>query len=240
MATQLDHPIDPNAGALIVLGGETLVLMPDRAVWWPARATVLVADVHLGKGAVFRRAGLAVPSGGSADDIQRLDRLVRVTAARRVVVLGDLLHGRSQPDEPAVRALADWRQRRPELSVIAVRGNHDRHAAHTLDAWVDWVDDPAVHAPLVLRHDPLPHPHGPVLAGHTHPVVRGPDGLRVAVFWHQPGVLVLPSFGRFTGGHRITPGPNDAVWAAGDTAVLPLSGAPSSLESSPCPSPCTS
>lgn len=221
--------------ATLLLAGERLVLLPDRAVWWPARRALLVADVHLGKGAVFRRAGLAVPTGGSADDIARLDALVASHGAEELIVLGDLVHGRTHADEPAVRALAAWRLRRPSLAVRVVRGNHDRHGVDGLHGLVEWIDDPSIVGPLVLRHTPEPHAHGPVLAGHMHPVMRLPDGLRVAVFWQQAHGLTLPSFGRFTGGHRITPGPAERAWAAGDTAVVSLT--PDLTEDDPCPMP---
>ena len=46
--------------------GERLQLHADRALYWPARGRLLIADLHLGKGDVFRRAGIAVPRGGTA------------------------------------------------------------------------------------------------------------------------------------------------------------------------------
>ena len=61
---------------LIEFGGETLVLLPDRAMFWPAQQALLVADTHFGKAGVFRRAGVPIPEGIDAHDLARLSRLV--------------------------------------------------------------------------------------------------------------------------------------------------------------------
>jgi hypothetical protein len=49
-----------------------VVLVGARALYWPARRALLIADLHLGKADVFRRAGIALPSGGTGEDLQRL------------------------------------------------------------------------------------------------------------------------------------------------------------------------
>ncbi|NBP80976.1 hypothetical protein EBU58_09735, partial [bacterium] len=50
-------------------------LLPGRGAWLPTSRTLLVADLHLGKAASFRHAGLPVPEGSSGGDLQRLERL---------------------------------------------------------------------------------------------------------------------------------------------------------------------
>jgi uncharacterized protein len=42
-----------------------IVLLPGRAAWMPATRTLLVADLHLGKAATFRHAGIPVPEGSA-------------------------------------------------------------------------------------------------------------------------------------------------------------------------------
>ena len=68
-----------------------VVLLPGRAAFLPSSATLLVADLHLGKAATFRKAGIPVPEGSAQADLARLARLVRETSARRLVIVGDLL-----------------------------------------------------------------------------------------------------------------------------------------------------
>jgi metallophosphoesterase superfamily enzyme len=42
------------------------------------------------------------------------------------------------------------------------------------------------------------------------------------VFWRRPDVLVMPSFGTFTGGANIRPAPTDALFVAGPERVIAL------------------
>ena len=62
--------------------GVELRLLPDPALWWPAEATVFIADLHLGKAASFRALGQPVPGGTTRDNLQRLDALIAATGAR--------------------------------------------------------------------------------------------------------------------------------------------------------------
>lgn len=77
----------------LLLAGESVVLVGARALYWPARQALLIADLHLGKADVFRRAGIALPSGGTGEDLQRLQRLLDLHACRELWILGDILHG---------------------------------------------------------------------------------------------------------------------------------------------------
>ena len=76
----------------VTIHGERLVLHPERALIWPRRRTVIVADTHFGKSGYFGRHGMAVPAGSDEADRQRLSRLVTDVDARRLIILGDFLH----------------------------------------------------------------------------------------------------------------------------------------------------
>lgn len=85
----------PEAALAVALAGEPMTLLGERALFWPARARLIIADLHLGKSHVFRRAGIAVPSGATRGDLDRLAALVARTAARELWIVGDVLHGPS-------------------------------------------------------------------------------------------------------------------------------------------------
>ncbi len=57
-------------------GGERLVVLAERALYWPRRRTIIIADPHFGKAATFRQAGIPVPHGTTATDLDRLRRLL--------------------------------------------------------------------------------------------------------------------------------------------------------------------
>jgi DNA ligase-associated metallophosphoesterase len=211
----------------IDLAGEAVDLLPDRALYWPARRTLIVADVHLGKDAVFRRAGLAVPAGVLDTDLERLQKLIAASAAERLVVLGDLIHAAPQPHDPLLERMAEWRRQHSALAVEVIRGNHDRHAGDALDPYLHWRDEPAPDPPFLLCHEPRRVPGHHVLAGHLHPVFRlagGGDYARLPAFHVGRGVTVLPAFGTFTGGHPVRIRRGERLFVTTGERVLKLPG----------------
>lgn len=211
----------------IELQGEALELHPERALFWPRRRTLIVADVHLGKDAVFRRAGLPIPAGGVERDLARLAALVERFAAERLLVLGDLLHAPLHADDAGwVEQVAAFRARHAALAFEVVRGNHDRTPERVPASWnVRWLDEATHEGPFVFMHDAREDARGYALGGHLHPVLRmssATDSLRVPVFWLRGGSGVLPSFGGFTGGYPIANRRGERVYAATPDGVIQI------------------
>jgi DNA ligase-associated metallophosphoesterase len=204
---------------------ETLVLLPERAVYWPRTATLLVADAHWGKAAAFRAAGVVVPRGTTTEGLARLDAMLSRTGARRIIFLGDLLHAREGRSPETLRVLGEWCVRRSTIEMTLVRGNHDRRAGDPpMELGIECVDAPLIEAPFVLAHRPAPHPAGYVLAGHLHPAVllAGEAGLRarLSCFWLGQAVGVLPAFGDFTGTAAIAMHEGDRVFVIAEGGVV--------------------
>lgn len=208
-------------------GGARLQLWPQKAAFDPDQRLLLVADAHLGKAVSFRRLGVPVPGGTTAEALARLDALIDATAPREIVFLGDLLHSARAQGSAALAAVAAWRARHADLALTLVRGNHDRHAGDPPPALgVQVVDGPLRRGPWALAHEPATVPGCTVLAGHVHPGVvlagRGRDRLRLPCFHFSPGLGVLPAFGPFTGLHVLPRAPGDQVYAVADDQVLAL------------------
>lgn len=196
--------------------GQQFLFHPDRALVWPARRTAVVADVHFGKASLFRAAGVPVPAGTTSHDLARLSAIVEQTAAKRLLILGDLLHGREGRADSTFSAVEAWRGRHADLSITLVRGNHDRHAGDPPEAWrVEVVDGPLVEADIAFQHEP---PEGtaagmPTVCGHVHPTARLEDfdgaAASAACFVVDAAskTMILPAFGRFTGGCRMPAAP---------------------------------
>jgi DNA ligase-associated metallophosphoesterase len=227
--------------------GRHLSLLPERAAWLADAGLLLVADVHFGKAASFRRLGVPVPSGTTAANLARLDALLaRLTGAavRELVFLGDFLHAASGRAPATLAALQAWRERHADLAMTLVRGNHDDHAGDPPpELFITVVDEPWHHAGLALCHDPAtPCPPGLyAVAGHLHPTAvlgRGFDALRMPCFHARAGssaldgrpdtagVLLLPAFGEFTGGAAVVrASPGDALYVVAGDHVVRLPGA---------------
>lgn len=208
--------------------GRALWLLPERAAWLPDAGLLLVADVHFGKAASFRRLGVPVPRGTTEANLARLDALVqRLNGVQGLVFLGDFLHAASGRAPATLQALNGWRRRHAALPMTLVRGNHDDRAGDPpADLGIAVVDEPWCHAGLALCHDPATRrPEGWYgLAGHLHPATRlgrGFEAVRLPCFHARAdGVLVLPAFGEFTGGAPVQPADGDALYLVADDRVV--------------------
>ena len=215
--------------ARVHVAATELVLLPERAAWWPAVRTLLVADAHWGKAASFRAGGIAAPHGTTAGGLARLDAVLARHAATRIVFLGDFLHAREGRAARTLERLVAWREAHRELELLLVRGNHDRHAGDPpseLD--VTCVDEPLADGPFAFAHHPGTRSPAYVLAGHLHPGARlaGPAGerMRLPCFWFRAHEAVLPAFGAFTGLADIAPAPGDRVFVVAGDEVVPVRG----------------
>lgn len=210
-------------GALIQVAGESLLLLPEKAVYWPAEQMLIVADIHFGKAASFRALGVPVPRGTTSENLAGLDALVAEHGARQVVFLGDFLHARAAHASSTQLAMLAWRQRHLDLGLTLVRGNHDLHAGDPAEALgITLVDEPHAIGPFAFCHHPGVDAAGYGLAGHVHPVyvlATRFDALRLPCFVVGEQGLILPSFGAFTGGHAVKPGPGDQIYVTSGDAV---------------------
>ena len=108
--------------------GESLLLLPERALFWERTGTLIAADVHLGKAASFRAAAIPLPGGTTTATLLRLSTALAHTGARRLLLLGDFFHAKSGRASRTLAAIADWRSRHADLEIVLIRGNHDRGA----------------------------------------------------------------------------------------------------------------
>jgi len=205
-------------------GWNGLELLPQRAIWREATRALFVADVHIGKAAAFRAAGLPAPAGTTRENLERLDALINALAPRTLVVLGDLFHARAAYRDASLAEVVAWRAARRDLSVRLVAGNHDLKAGPPpAELGLEIVGEPHHFDGLECRHHPLDDPGGdgpPALAGHIHPAARlagpGHDRLRLPCFVLRGRQVVLPAFGEFTG--------SAFLQADADTALCVVAG----------------
>ncbi len=211
------------SGVTVQVAGETLLLLPEKAIYWPRERMLIIADIHFGKAAAFRALGVPVPRGTTSENLAGLDALVATHGVRQVAFLGDFLHARAAHASSTQLAMLAWRQRHPDLALMLVRGNHDVHAGDPAAALrITLVDEPHAIGPFAFCHHPGVDAPGYGLAGHVHPVyvlATRFDALRLPCFVVGEQGLILPSFGAFTGGHAVRPGPGDHIYVTSGDAV---------------------
>lgn len=212
---------------MIECRGEQLLLHPAKALLWPQRKTLFVADVHAGKEHVFARSGIPIPVGISETNLITLMRLVDQSAAERLIVLGDFMHAVPFRSERWLTVLSNELDQRRSLEMWVVAGNHDRTTGQTrVDSRIKWLNEAIVEAPFVYQHEPASDPRGYVLSGHIHPAFRLSQSKRnsicAPVFHFKKDYAVLPAFGTFTGGHVVKPKQGDGLYMTGPDCIIPV------------------
>jgi DNA ligase-associated metallophosphoesterase len=205
------------------IAGTDVELCPERTLHWPEGGVLAAADLHWGKPESFHQHGIPLPSEVLEDDLARLSSALRATGARRLLLVGDLVHSRRGLTPEVVERVAAWRSGH-DAEMVLIRGNHDRHLDSLPASWrMAWVEPHLDEGPFRFAHHPEPARGRYVWAGHLHPTVRltsGADRLRLPCFHLGTTVGVLPAFSAFTGGLDIRPHSGERLFAiAGDSVV---------------------
>lgn len=201
---------------------EELLLLPQKAIWLPKYQTLLLSDTHLGKGAHFRKAGIAIPQILAQEELARLSDLISELKPLTIIFLGDLFHSEINND---CDWFALWREMHQKIEMILVKGNHDILP----QSFYQKVNLKVVHSFFIgkfkLMHEPPKSPESDyIIAGHIHPGVRlkgkARQGVTLPCFYFGVQFAVLPAFGKFTGKAIIKPTENDKIFAiAGEQVV---------------------
>lgn len=198
--------------------GQKLTLLCQKAIYWGEESALICADVHLGKGGHFRKAGIAIPRDLAQDDLAVLSDLIREYKPHKLIFLGDLFHSDMNTDWDW---FALWREQFPRLEIILIRGNHDVIHDKHYDKLNIALHHQLLIAPFLMLHHPvnaveLSKASGYVLCGHIHPGVtlhgKGRQSVTLPCFFFSDKQAVLPSFGKFTGRIGVQHQPSDRVF----------------------------
>lgn len=205
--------------------GERLQLLPEKAIFWPRRQTLIVADLHFGKPAAFRQSGIAVPENTTAEDLARLGKILSATQSARLIILGDFFHAPSGFQPEMLDVVEAWRKERSELQMLLVLGNHDRRAGNPPHNWnIVIAESSEKVAPFLFCHEPKESSVGYVFAGHIHPAISLAEkfggGIRAPCFCFGERCAILPAFGSFTGMRNIVPRVGDRIFAVGSDEII--------------------
>ena len=181
----------------------SFLLLPEKAIYWPARQCLIVADIHLGKVAHFRKAGLAVPQASAQADFTILQDVLQKYQPKHLLILGDLFHSHHNL---AWEQFALFRRQYAACHFQLVEGNHDILKPEQYIALdIELLGPEFTFENLVFTHYPMKKP-GPGLlnlCGHIHPGVRLSGKARQSMsfpcYYVQNNQMILPSFGQLTG-----------------------------------------
>ena len=204
----------PATGYQLRFAGTEFVARRSGALWWPGRASLLVADLHLGRAERYaRRGGALLPPWGLHDTLARLEAEIEALNPERVISLGD-----GFDDDLAASMLPDGA--RDQIARMArgrdwlwISGNHDpappgpdlpgRSSPGLVEAGIHLCHDATKGTDPSAPHIAEPAFSEPGISGHLHPVVAL-AGRRWRCFALGRQQLILPAFGSYTGGLEIS------------------------------------
>jgi len=191
------------ASAEIAVNGERLVALSAGALYWPARETLIVADLHFEKGSHFAAKGVMLPPYDTRATLLRLAALLNEYKPKQLISLGDAFHdgeaqARMNDDDAAMlQSIA------AATRMIWILGNHDPAPPAR---FAGAVEQPLRLGRLLFRHEPAPRAEAGEVAGHLHPAARVRVETRLIrrrCFASDGERLVMPAFGAYAGGLNI-------------------------------------
>ena len=207
----------------ISLANQELWLLPQKAVYWPSKRILFIADTHFGKISHFRKKGLAIPAQAKKNNYKRLFELVLRVKPEKVYFLGDLFHSEMNSEWIAFK---DTLSHFPDCEFHLINGNHDiLHALSYQQAQLYCHLKSIQIGPFWLSHEPEEAPEGLYnLCGHIHPGVslkgKARQSLRLPCFFFGENQGILPAFGDFTGLYNMKPKANNRVYIIADERVI--------------------
>ncbi len=191
----------------IIVQNEVLILSALRAIYWPRKKTLMLADMHLGKTGYFRSKGIPIPATVMDADLQRLSVLIDSYQPETIVIAGDMFHHDYNAD---IDCFAAWRQQYSATEFVLVPGNHDKLLNinyQTLN--IQLTEKRHCLDPFTIIHEPGKGADSFMISGHIHPgytmMGRARQTLRLPCFIVGQQQIILPAFSLFTGlytGHQ--------------------------------------
>lgn len=222
----------PSLRSHIGVSGLAMRPLAAGALYWEAEDTLLVADLHLEKGAAYAALGMLLPPYDTRTTLERLGKAIRAIDPARVVALGDSFHRADSAQRLAADDLDFLLKLQQGREWYWICGNHDPHLPASIGGTVCAT---LTICGVTLRHEPSPSPAAREIAGHLHPVARiarRGTVIRRRCFATDGSRLVMPAFGAYAGGLNVL---DDAfgplllrrrleAWMMGRADVYPVLG----------------
>ncbi len=180
---------------------EKFFLNNNGIIYWKKYKTAIISDLHLEKGSYFGKYGQFLPPYDSEDTLKNLIRNIREKNINKLVFLGDTFH-----DNNGIKRLSDLSKKKlnyltSEYECVFVKGNHDNDLflPNALICDAHQIDN------INFYHKPRNSKKNQI-AGHFHPKISirfERKKLTSKCLIHSDNVLILPSFGSYTGGLNI-------------------------------------
>jgi DNA ligase-associated metallophosphoesterase len=208
----------------ILLLGNRLILLPERAVFFPENNTLILSDLHLGKVNHFRKAGIPVPVRAGEATLEALVQLLMIIRPARTIFLGDLFHSHYNTAWDAFGKIIESFS---DIGFDLVAGNHDILSDYQYQkAGIKLHHEIQISDNFILRHEATNENSDKLfqICGHIHPSVilrsKSLQSEKFPCYWVSGNSMTLPAFGEFTGTHSIMPKKSDRIFFIAGKKVI--------------------
>lgn len=187
----------------ILFAGHQLQLMASGACYWPQQQALIVSDLHLEKGSYFASRGHPIPLTDTRDTLEKLHQEIMCLQPKKVICLGDNVHdaqGFLRMNEYDLLLLEDLCTKVDNW--LWIIGNHD-----TANLKLPTLANTQFVSEIILDHCCFTHDFKSnekvQIIGHYHPKIsikRQNVKITGKCFSVSKSVLIMPSFGSYTGG----------------------------------------
>jgi DNA ligase-associated metallophosphoesterase len=187
----------------LLLQDQSFELLSEKALYNEDTRSLIIADMHLGKAAHFRKNGIAIPLQSAQKDYQRLKALINQLEPKEVIFLGDLFHSAHNAEWEVFSKIV---LQMSHIDFLLVKGNHDiLHEKYYTDAGFTIIKNEFERDGIIYSHKPLLNIPEDIIniAGHIHPgytlIGKAHDHLRLPCFYLLNNCFIMPAFGSLTG-----------------------------------------
>ena len=183
----------------IDFANERLLLDACGIIYLPEHSTLLVSDLHFEKGSYFAARRSPLPIYDTLETLDCLQKALAKYSPKTIICMGDSFHDYNaehridQADAERLNALCkgvcDW---------VWILGNHDKYFPSNI---IGRQEIEYKIGQINLSHERTEAAYE--IIGHWHPKARisiSEHKISGKAFIYDPSLMIMPSFGTFTGG----------------------------------------
>lgn len=205
---------------------QIFTLLPQKALFWQNKKTIILADLHLGKASHFRKQGLAIPQASSQKDYEVLNSLIAQYQPVTILILGDLFHSDYNAEWDI---FGEFIKKNTPIRFELVMGNHDILPIEKYkEIGLEIVGEIVENGNLIFSHHPLKIINAEKLnfSGHIHPGIRlegiGRQAITMPCFYRKKTNFILPAFGSLTGLKILKKEQNTSIYGISGSKIFPI------------------